>query len=183
MFWIPIIVVVVIAVLLISMYNRLVAARQETMNAWAQIDVQLKRRYDLIPNLVETAKGFMAHEQETLTKVIEARNSAMNARTPHESASANNALTGALGGFFALAEAYPQLTSNQNMMALQEELANTENKIGFARSYYNESVTRYNTSIESFPSNLLAGPFGFKQREMFEIEDAVQRENVKVSFS
>lgn len=183
MWLIPIVILVVLLVVIIGIYNKLVAQRQETMNAWSQIDVQLKRRYDLIPNLVETAKGFMTHEQETLTRVIEARNAAAGARGVSETAAANGALTSALGGFFALAESYPDLKSNTNMLALQQELANTEDKIGFARSYYNQSVTQYNTTIESFPSSLIAGPFGFKSRELYEIENAAERENVKVSFS
>ncbi len=176
------VVVVLIAVVLIGMYNSLVSLRQQTMNAWAQIDVQLKRRYDLIPNLVESVKGIMNFEQETLTKVIQARNNALSASTPGEKMAADAQVTSALGGFFALSEAYPELKSNENMLALQEELKGTENKIGMARGFYNDVVTNYNTKLETFPSSLMANMGGFKPKEVFEISDAIERENVKVSF-
>lgn len=166
----------------ISAYNGLVGLRQETSNAWAQIDVQLKRRYDLIPNLVETVKGYMKFEQDTLTKVIEARNMALSANTVAEKATAEKAVGAALTGIFGLAEAYPGLKANQNMLSLQEELKATENKIGFARQYYNDVVTSYNTKIQAFPSNIIASMGNFKPKELFELEVAAEREPVKVQF-
>jgi LemA protein len=181
-----IIVVIVILALfvfyMISLYNSLVALRRQTGNAFSQIDVQLKRRYDLIPNLVETVNGYMKHEQETLERVIQARNRAISAGSVHEKAAAEGQLTSALNGFFALAESYPELRSNQNMLSLQEELKSTENKISFARQYYNDIVTQYNTRLEVFPSSVVAGMGNFKPKELFEIEDPTQRENVRVSF-
>lgn len=179
--WILVGLAVLVVVWAIATYNRLVALRQQTMNAWSQIDVQLKRRYDLIPNLVETVKGYMKHEQDTLERVIQARNRAVQATGVHEKAAAESQVAAALGGFFALAESYPELRSNENMLSLQEELKSTENKISFARQYYNDSVTQYNTRIESFPDSIFAG--SFKPRELFEIDDAAAREPVKVSFS
>jgi LemA protein len=176
-----------------SMYNGLVNLRNRFKNAFAQIDVQLKRRHDLIPNLVETAKAFLAHERGTLEAVIAARNSADVARKqaaadPGDAAAmkglstAEAGLTGVLGRFFALSEAYPELRSNQNMMQLSEELSTTENKIAFARQAYNDAVMRYNNKCEMVPSNLVAGMFGFQRAELFEIEDEGQREPVKVQF-
>lgn len=182
MIWVLLGIVVLVVFVAIGMYNSLVSLRQQTMNAWGQIDVQLKRRYDLIPNLVETVKGYMKHEQETLTKVIEARNMALRATTVKEKGQAEAAVGAALTGIFGLAEAYPELRSNQNMLSLQEELKSTENKIAFARQYYNDIVTAYNTKTETFPSSIFAGMGGFKQKELFEIEVAGERENVKVSF-
>ncbi len=173
---------VLIAAVAIGSYNGLVSLRQQTMNAWSQIDVQLKRRYDLIPNLVETVKGYMKYEQETLEKVIQARNQAVGATTVKEKAEAEKQVASALSGFFALAEAYPDLKADQNMAQLQEELRSTENKISFARQYYNDVVTAYNTKIEAFPSSIFAGMGNFKSRELFEIEDAVERGPVKVQF-
>jgi LemA protein len=152
------------------------------MNGFSQIDVQLKRRHDLIPNLVETVKGYMKFEQETLEKVISARNLALKASSVAEKANAETQITTALNGLFAVAEAYPDLKSSSNMLQLQEELSSTENKIAFARQYYNDIVTRYNTRIETFPASIFAGAGGFKERELFEIEDPAQREPVKVSF-
>lgn len=166
----------------IAQYNGLVALRRQTGNAFSQIDVQLKRRYDLIPNLVETVKGYMKHEQDTLTRVIEARNRAISATSVSDKAAAEGQLTSALNGIFALSESYPELRSNQNMLSLQEELKSTENKIAFARQYFNDIVTRYNTALETFPSSIFANMAGMKPKDLFEIEDAVQRENVKVSF-
>ncbi|HSI73327.1 MAG TPA: LemA family protein [Fimbriimonas sp.] len=166
----------------IAQYNGLVALRRQTGNAFAQIDVQLKRRYDLIPNLVETVKGYMKHEQETLERVIQARNRALSAGTVAEKADAENQLTRAVNGIFALSEAYPELRSNENMLSLQEELKSTENKIAFARQYYNDIVTRYNTALETFPSSIFANSAGMKPKDLFEIDDATHRENVKVSF-
>lgn len=182
----PVIVIIVILVLLvvygIAQYNSLVALRRQTQNSFGQIDVQLKRRYDLIPNLVETVKGYMRHEQDTLEKVIQARNRAVSANTIGEKAAAESQVTAALGGIFALSESYPELRSNQNMLSLQEELKSTENKISFARQYYNDVVTAYNTKIETFPSSIFANAGNFKPKELFEIEDPVQREAVRVQF-
>jgi LemA protein len=179
----------------VSIYNGLVAARNRFKNAFAQIDVQLKRRYDLIPNLVETAKGYMAHERQTLEAVIAARNGASAA---NQKAAANPAdgaaiqglanaeagLSGALGRLFALSESYPDLKANQNMMQLTEELTSTENKISFARQAFNDSVMSYNTSVESFPNNILAGMYQFKTAELLQsIEAPEERKAPKVSFS
>jgi LemA protein len=182
----PILVIVVVLVVLlvvcVAIYNGLVSLRQQTMNAWAQIDVQLKRRYDLIPNLVETVKGYMAHEKDTLEKVIAARNSAIGAEGVKDKAAAENQLSRALTGFFAVAEAYPELRASEAMGQLQEELRATENKISFARQYYNDVVTAYNTKIEAFPSSIFASAGGFKPRDLFELDDAAAREPVKVQF-
>jgi LemA protein len=180
--WILLIVVVVCVVACISMYNKLVSLRQQTNNAWSQIDVQLKRRYDLIPNLVESVKGYMKFEQETLEKVIKARNTALGATGVKEKAAADGQVTAALGSFFALAESYPDLKANQNMLSLQEELTSTENKIGFARQYYNDVVTAYNTRLETFPSSIFANMGGFKSKELFELDEPAAREAVKVQF-
>lgn len=162
--------------------NTLVAKRQQVSNAWAQIDVQLKRRYDLIPNMVETVKGYMKHEQGTLEKVIQARNTALDATGVRQKAEAEQQITSALGGLFALAESYPELKANESMGKLQDELSATENKISFSRQYYNDTVTGYNTMIQSFPSSIFASLGGFKPRELFELYDAEQREPVKVQF-
>jgi len=182
----PIIILLVVVVVLvlygIGAYNGLVSLRRQTDNAFGQIDVQLKRRYDLIPNLVETVKGYMKHEQDTLERVIQARNRAVGATTVGEKAAAENQVRQALGGIFALSESYPELRSNENMLSLQEELKSTENKIAFARQYYNDIVTAYNTRIETFPSSIFANMGNFKPKDLFQIEDAVQRENVKVQF-
>jgi LemA protein len=164
--------VVVIAV--IAIYNGLVAKYQNTKNAWAQIDVQLKRRYDLIPNLVEVVKGYAKHEKETLEAVINARNRAASAGTVQEAAAAQGQLSGALRQLFALSESYPDLKANTNFQALQEELTATENRIGFARQHYNDAATNYNSSIMSFPANVLAGMFGFKAADLFQIDPAEQ---------
>lgn len=183
-----------IALYAIGVYNGLVALRNRFKNAFAQIDVQLKRRYDLIPNLVETAKGYLKHERETLEAVISARNSAASANsqaaanpgdptTMRALAGAESGLTGALGRLFALSEAYPDLKANQNMMQLTEELTSTENKVSFARQAYNDSVMAYNTRRESFPANIVAGIFQFTPAELFQIENAAEREAPKVSFS
>jgi len=165
-------IVVVVALAVIALYNRLVVLRNRVDNAWAQIDVQLKRRYDLIPNIVETVKGYASHERGTLDAVIQARSMAMNAQGVAAQGEAENMLTGALKSLFALAEAYPDLKANQNFLQLQEELTNTEGKIAYARQFYNDSVMSLNTAIQSFPANLLAGMFGFSAREYFEIEAA-----------
>lgn len=186
---------VVLGLWLVSMYNNLVVLRNRVKNAFAQIDVQLKRRYDLIPNLVEAAKGYMAHEKETLTGVIEARNRALAARNvaAENSASgtaigalnaAEGQLTTAMGRFFALAESYPDLKANQNVAALMEELSSTENKVSFARQSFNDSVTSYNTAIQSFPANVIAGGFGFQEMPLLEtIKNEQEREAPKVAFN
>ena len=172
-----------LALFAVSAYNRLVALREHVRTDWAQIDVQLKRRYDLIPNLVETVKGYAAHEKETLTNVIAARNAAVSAGSdPAKLSAAEGQLTGALRQLFAVAEAYPDLKANQNFMALQGELTSTENQIGGFRSRYNSTVQQYNTSLLSFPTNLIAGPFGFQPQPFFEIQDTAQREAPAVKF-
>jgi LemA protein len=163
-------------------YNGLVALRNAAKEAWAQIDVQLKRRHDLIPNLVETVKGYAAHEKGTLEAVIQARSAAVSAHGPAEAAQAEQALSGALGRMMLLAEQYPTLKANENFLALQEELASTENKIGFARQYYNDSVMQYNTKIQSIPTNLIAGAFNFKEEAFFELENKAEREAPQVKF-
>jgi len=185
--------VVVVALWVMGIYNGLVTLRNRFKNAFAQIDVQLKRRYDLIPNLVETAKGYLSHERETLETVITARNGAASAGQTAASDPSNpdaikqlmgaeTALTGAMGKFFALSEAYPDLKANQNMMQLTEELTSTENKVSFARQAYNDSVMTYNTKREVFPAVLFAGVLGFREAQLFEITDEREREAVKVSF-
>ena len=162
----------VIVLGLVGIYNSLVGKRVETQNAWSQIDVQLKRRYDLIPNLVETVKGYAGHEKETLERVVQARNMAMNARGVAEQAQAESMLTGTLKSLFAVAEAYPDLKANQNFMGLQEELKSTENRIGFARQHYNDAVSQYNTSLQTFPANVVGGMFGFHPSEFFKLDAA-----------
>lgn len=180
--WILLGIALVLVFVLIGMYNGLVKLRQYTRNAWSQIDVQLKRRYDLIPNLVETAKGYMAHEKETLEAVIKARQTAIDAGSVGDQAKAENMLTASLGKLFALAESYPDLKANENMMQVQEELTSTENRIGFSRQHYNDSVATYNVKVESFPSNVIANMFSFQMAEYFELEDVQEREPVKVQF-
>jgi LemA protein len=156
----------------VGIYNRLVLLRNRVDNAWSQIDVQLKRRYDLIPNLVETVKGYAVHEKETFEKVTQARNMAVDAKSVKEQGEAENMLTGALKSLFAVAEAYPDLKANQNFLDLQTQLTDTENKIAYSRQFYNDSVMSFNTGIQSFPANMLAGMFGFLAREYFEAEPA-----------
>jgi len=163
-------------------YNSLVRNRNRVDNAWSQIDVQLKRRPDLIPNLIETVKGYAAHEQGTFEKVVQARNAAMSAQGPEQSAQAENVLTGALKSIFALAEAYPDLKANQNFLALQEELTSTEDRISYARQFYNDSVLKYDNKLETFPSNTVAVMFSFKPREYFKTDDPTDREVPKVQF-
>lgn len=192
--WIVIGVLAALVVYVVMIYNGLVALRNRVKNAFSQIDVQLQRRYDLIPNLVETAKGYMQHERETLDAVIRARNAAQSAAKTVESDPANadamraligaeSALGGTLTRFFALAEAYPDLKANQNMALLQEELASTENRIAFSRQAYNDAVTVYNIKRESFPDSLVANNFGFKYAEQWQMEDVTARAPVKVSFT
>jgi LemA protein len=183
-----IVVLVVIGLLVlaaIAIYNGLVGRRVETQNAYSQIDVQLKRRYDLIPNLVETVKGYATHEKETFENVVKARSAAMNATGVAEKAAAENQLTGTLKTLFAVAEAYPELKANQNFLALQEELSATENRIGFSRQHYNDVVSQYNTTLMRFPANMLAGMFGFRPAEFFQLdaaETAAVRQAPKVKF-
>ncbi len=167
---IVLVVIVLIVLFLASIYNGLVKLKNKVDNAWAQIDVQLRRRYDLIPNLVNTVKGYAAHEQETLEKVITARNQGVNAQGPAEQAQAENMISGALKNLFALSEAYPDLKANQNFLELQEELTSTEDKISYSRQFYNDTVNRYNTKIQTFPSVLVAGALHYNAREYFEAE-------------
>ncbi|HDH96401.1 MAG TPA: LemA family protein [Proteobacteria bacterium] len=176
------IVVGVLVLLVIAIYNSLVRLRVRVKNAWSQIDVQLKRRHDLIPNLVEAVKGYMKYEQDTLTKVMEARAKAISASTVSEIAKAEGELSGLLSRLFALVENYPELKANQNVLALQEELTTTENQIAFARQHYNDSVMRYNTKIQVFPSNIIASMFGFKPSDFFEVPEA-EKEAPKVDLS
>jgi len=175
-------VIVLVIVIIAGLFNSLVRLSQKIKNAWAQIEVQLKRRYDLVPNLVETAKGYMAHESGTLEAVIKARQMAVDASTVKDQIAAENFLTQTLRSLFAVTENYPDLKANQNMMALHEELTSTENKIGFARQFYNDQVLAYNTKRETFPTNMFAGIFGFEAEEFFEIEEAEEREVPKVEF-
>jgi LemA protein len=167
-----------------GMYNGLVRLRNQVKNAWAQIDVQLKRRHDLIPNLVETVKGYAGHEKETLESVTRARGAAVSAGGGGAAAQAQaeSALSGALGRLMLVVEKYPDLKANQNFLALQEELTSTENKIGFSRQHYNDSVMTYNTRTQSVPTNMIAGMFGFKEEEFFELEDQAAREAPQVKF-
>jgi LemA protein len=176
------IIVVVIAAWIVAMYNGLVVLRNRIENAWSQIDVQLKRRADLIPNLVETVKGYAAHEKEVFTRVTEARAALVNAQGVKDQAQANNMLTGALKSLFAVAENYPELKANQNFLMLQEELAGTESKVAYARQFYNDTVLKYDNKREKFPSNIIANLFGFKEREYFEAGET-DREPVKVNFT
>ena len=176
-----VILVVLIGGYVLVTYNGLVSLRNRIENAWAQIDVQLKRRYDLIPNLVETVKGYASHEKETLERVITARNAGMGASGVQEQAQAENMLSGALKSLFALSEAYPDLKANTNFLQLQEELTGTEGRIAYARQFYNDTVYRYNTKIQSFPSNVLANSFKFAEREYFQAEDE-ERGPVNVQF-
>lgn len=184
-----IVLAVVVVVMVIGLYNRLVSLRNQHKNAFSQIDVQLNRRYDLIPNLVETAKAFMSHERETLEAVIKARNQAHDALGAAKSSqdltklvSAEGVLSKSLGSFMALSENYPDLKSDVTMKALMEELSSTENKVAFARQHYNDSVMEYNTARESFPANLIAGSFGFMGAQSFEVENPAARESVRVKF-
>ena len=192
--WVILAIIVLLVVWAIGIYNALVTARNAYKNAFAQIDVQLTRRHDLVPNLVETAKGYLAHERQTLEAVINARNAAVSglkaaAANPGDPAAlqqlagAENALSGALGRLFALAEAYPDLKANQNMMQLSEELTTTENKVAFSRQAFNDAVMSYNNRRETFPSSIIAGSFGFLPAQLLEIESPAKREVPKVSFT
>jgi LemA protein len=182
MAYIPLVLVVVIIGWFVAAYNKLVRFRNQIKNAWHQIDVQLKRRYDLIPNLVEVVKDYMAYEQETLTKVIEARGAALSAKGPAAQAKAEGLLTETLKSLFAVVENYPELKANKNVASLQEELTGTENKISFARQFYNDSVMTYNNAIQSIPTNFIASFFNFSQEAYFEIEPesrAVPKANLR----
>jgi LemA protein len=176
-------IVLVVALLLVVLYNRFVRLRNRVDNSWAQIEVQLKRRWDLIPNLVETVKGYAAHERETFQNVTEARAAAQQAKTPAETAEAEGILGQALGRLLAVAEAYPELQADENFRQLQTELAETENRIAVSRQVYNDSVLTYNNAIQTFPGVVLAGPFGFATREFFDVEDEAQREPPRVDFA
>ena len=181
---IGIIIAVVIVLLLlwiVSVYNNLVRARQKVKNSWSQIDVQLQRRFDLIPNLVETVKGYAKHESETLENVVKARNTYLSATTPEAQMEANGELTQAISKLFALAEAYPDLKANTNFVKMQEDLKETEDKISYARQFYNDTVLKYNNKVEVIPTNIIAGLFGFKKEAFFEAQGA-ERENVQVKF-
>ncbi len=181
--WIVLIIIVVLVIAIIAMYNNLVRLRQKVRNSWSQIDVQLQRRFDLIPNLVESVKGYMKHENEVLTKVTELRTSWASASSVVEKANLDNELSGALKTIMAVSENYPDLKASQNFSELQQELQNTENKISFSRQFYNDSVTMYNTKLEVVPSNIIASLFGFKPEELFNAESDDARKNIKVDFN
>jgi LemA protein len=176
------IIVGAVALIAVGMYNSLITLRNRCDNAWSQVDVQLRRRYDLIPNLVETVKGYAKHESGVFERVTQARAAAVGAQTVKDQGQAENVLTGALKSLFAVAENYPDLKANQNFLMLQEELAGTEGKVAFARQFYNDNVMKFNMRQQVFPSNILANMFGFKPRDYFQIEDEVARGPVKVSF-
>jgi len=177
-----IIIIVALFLIAIGMYNGLVTMRNRCDNAWAQVDVQLKRRYDLIPNLVETVKGYAKHEREVFQNVTEARAKAIGASTVKDQGAAENQLTGALKTLFAVAENYPELKANQNFLMLQEELAGTEGKIAYARQFYNDQVMKFNMKQQVFPSNIVAKAFNFKEKDYFELEEPAAKEPVKVQF-
>ena len=181
--WIALIIIVLLVIWIIAMYNSLVSARQKVDNAWSQIDVQLQRRFDLIPNFVETVKGYMTHESETFEKITQLRTSWANSSSVGEKAKLDGELSGALKTIMAVSENYPELKANQNFSDLSEELRNTENKISFSRQFYNDSVTMYNTKLELFPSNIVAGMFNFQKRDLFAAESDEARKNVKVDFN
>ena len=180
---VALIIIAVLAIFIISTYNGLVKSRLKVKNAWSQIDVQLQRRFDLIPNFIETVKGYMNHEENVLTKVTELRTSWANANTVHEKSELDNELSGALKTIMAVSENYPDLKANQNFLEMQEELRNTENKISFSRQFYNDTVTMYNTKLEVFPSNIIAGMFNFTAESLFTSENEEARKNVKVDFN
>jgi LemA protein len=176
-------VLAVVAIALVVLYNRLVRLRNRVDNSWAQIEVQLKRRWDLIPNLVETVKGYAAHERETFQNVTEARAAAQQAQSPAEAAQAEGLLSQALGRLFAVAEAYPELQADENFRQLQNEVAETENRIAVSRQVYNDTVLTYNNAVQTVPGTFVAGPFGFTTREFFDVEDEAQREAPQISFT
>lgn len=179
---IVVVLIVLLIVYVVAVYNSLVADRNKVKNAWSQIDVELQRRFDLIPNLVESVKGYMEHEEKILSEVAELRSSWASATTVAEKSTLNNQLTESLKSLMAIAENYPDLKANQNFLELQNELENTENKISYSRRDYNDTVTRFNIKLEAFPSNLVASAFKFEKEELFEVKDDSVRENVKVSF-
>ena len=180
--WIILGIVVVLIIAVIGMYNSLVQSKIKVDNAWSQIDVQLQRRFDLIPNFVETVKGYMSHEKETFEKIASLRTSWANANSVSEKAELDNQLSTTLKTIMAVSENYPELKANQNFSELSEELRNTENKISFSRQFYNDTVTMYNTKLQVFPSNIIAGMFNFKARDLFKAESDEARRNVKVDF-
>ncbi len=183
MLWIILAIVVLLILFIISVYNNLVTLRQRVKNAFGQMDVQLQRRFDLIPNLVETVKGYMTHESDTLTKIAELRTAWAGAKTVDEKAKLDNELSSSLKTIMAVAESYPDLKANQNFSSLQNELTETEDKISYSRQFYNDTVTRYNTKLELFPSNIVAGMFHFTAESLFEVDNAEARKNVKVDFN
>ncbi len=183
MMWIILLVVALIIVFIISTYNGLVRSKIKVDNAWSQIDVQLQRRFDLIPNFVETVKGYMTHEQETFEKIAKLRTSWANASSISDKAALDNQLSETLKTIMAVSENYPELKANQNFMQLSQELKNTEDKISFSRQFYNDATTMYNTKIQVFPSNIIAGMFNFTSRSLFQTENDEARKNVKVDFS
>lgn len=180
---VAIVIIVVLLIIIAGMYNGLVTSRNKVKNAWGQIDVQLQRRFDLIPNLVDSVKGYMKHEEGVLTKVTELRTSWANASTVGEKAELDNQLSGALKTIMAVSENYPDLKANQNFSELQEELRNTENKISYARQFYNDSVTMYNTKLQVVPTNIIANAFNFSAREVFKVDSEEARKNVRVDFN
>jgi LemA protein len=180
--WIVVALIAVVVFWMIAIYNGLIKLKNRTNEAWSDIDVQLKRRYDLIPNLIETVKGYAQHERELFEKVTQARTAAMGAQNATEKAQTENVLTGALKSLFAVAENYPDLKANQNFLELQRELSDTENKIQAARRFYNGNVRDFNIKIEKFPENLVASMLGFKKKDFFEIQEQVEREPVEVNF-
>ena len=182
-FWVIVAVVALLAIWIIATYNRLIGLRNQTANGWRQIDVQLKRRHDLIPNLVNTVRGAMEFERDTLTQVMEARARAAAATGPTDAARREGELTQALGRLFALAENYPTLRANENVKMLQEELTSTENKVGFARQFYNDIATNYNISQQTFPANMMASSFGFSRAELFELQSETERQVPAVDLS
>ena len=179
---IALIIIVVLVMAVVAMYNELVSLKMKVDNAWSQIDIQLQRRFDLIPNFVETVKGYMKHESETFEKIAALRTSWANANTIKDKAEIDNQMSSALKTIMAVSESYPELKANTNFSELSEELKNTENKISFSRQFYNDSVTKYNTKIQLFPSNIIAGIFNFTARELFKVDDENARKNVKVDF-
>lgn len=179
---VALIVIAILVVLVAGAYNGLVSSRNKVKDQWSQIDVQLKKRADLIPNIVETVKGYAKHEKETLEDVVKARNALNTASTVEDEMKANNQITGALNKLFALSEAYPELKANENFMSLQKDLKDIEDKISYARQFYNDSVMTYNNKVQMFPTNIIANVFNFKESKFFEIENAKDKETPKVSF-
>lgn len=182
MIWIVLGIIVILAILFVSVYNNLVTSRNKVHNAFANIDTQLQRRFDLIPNLVETVKGYASHESKVLENVTAARSGYMNAKTPEEKMEADNALTGTLKTLFAVAEGYPELKANQNFSKLQEDLKGTEDKIAFSRQFYNDAVTMYNDKLLVFPNNIIGGMFGFKAEALYKIDNDSAKQTPKVQF-